>query len=112
MRGEAAKLLGCSRRRVHACNSARRRGGSALVVDSKGTHYFARADVLAFARKRGWPHADRVRGTIAAQVFGLFRESVELPEIGMRTQQSPVTIRAPTRSIGDRSRAARPNRPT
>jgi hypothetical protein len=35
-----------------------------------------------------------VHGTIAAQVFALFRESVELPEIVMRTQQSPATIRA------------------
>jgi hypothetical protein len=64
------------------------------VVDAKGIHHFARADVLAFARKRGRPHADRVHGTIAAQVFALFRESVELPEIVMRTQQSPATIRA------------------
>ena len=91
MRGEAAKLLGCSRRRVQQFEAE---GRLRSVVDAKGIHHFARADVLAFARKRGRPHADRVHGTIAAQVFALFRESVELPEIVMRTQQSPATIRA------------------
>jgi hypothetical protein len=91
MRGEAAKLLGCSRRRVQQFEAE---GRLRAVVDAKGIHHFARADVIAFARKRGRPHADRVHGTIAAQVFALFRESVELPEIVMRTQQSPATIRA------------------
>jgi hypothetical protein len=91
MRGEAAKLLGCSRRRVQQFEAE---GRLQAVVDAKGVHHFARADVIAFARKRGRPHADRVHGTIAAQVFALFRESVELPEIVMRTQQSPATIRS------------------
>jgi hypothetical protein len=91
LRGEAARLLGCSRRRVQQFEAE---GRLRAVVDAKGIHHFARADVLAFASKRGRPHADRVHGTIAAQVFALFRESVELPEIVMRTQQSPVTIRA------------------
>jgi hypothetical protein len=91
LRSEAAKLLGCSRRRVQQFEAE---GRLHAVVDAKGIHHFARADVIAFARKRGRPHADRVHGTIAAQVFALFRESVELPEIVMRTQQSPATIRA------------------
>jgi hypothetical protein len=91
LRSEAAKLLGCSRRRVQQFEAE---GRLRAVVDAKGIHHFARADVIAFARKRGRPHADRVHGTIAAQVFALFRESVELPEIVMRTQQSPTTIRA------------------
>ena len=91
MRGEAARLLGCSRRRVQQFEAE---GRLRAVVDAKGIHHFARADVIAFACKRGRPHADRVHGTIAAQVFALFRESVELPEIVMRTQQSPATIRA------------------
>jgi hypothetical protein len=91
LRSEAAKLLGCSRRRVQQFEAE---GRLRAVVDAKGVHHFARADVIAFARKRGRPHADRVHGTIAAQVFALFRESVELPEIVMRTQQSPATIRA------------------
>jgi hypothetical protein len=73
---------------------ASERRQAAAGADAKGIHHFARADVVAFARKRGRPHADRVHGTIAAQVFALFRESVELPEIVMRTQQSPATIRA------------------
>jgi hypothetical protein len=34
-----------------------------------------------------------VHGTIAAEVFQLFREGVELPEIVMKTQQAPLTIR-------------------
>jgi hypothetical protein len=91
MRSEAAKLLGCSRRRVQQFDAE---GRLRAVVDAKGIHHFARADVIAFARKRGRPHADRVHGTIAAQVSALFRESVELPEIVMRTQQSPATVRA------------------
>jgi hypothetical protein len=90
-RTEAARVLGCSRTRVQQFEKD---GRLAAIVDQSGVHHFARADVLALARARGRTHADRVHGTIAAEVFALFRESVELPEIVMRTHQSPATIRA------------------
>jgi hypothetical protein len=90
-RTEAARVLGCSRTRVQQFEKD---GRLCAVVDQSGVHHFARADVLALARARGRTHADRVHGTIAAEVFAMFRESVELPEIVMRTQQSPATIRA------------------
>jgi hypothetical protein len=90
-RTEAARVLGCSRTRVQQFEKD---GRLTALVDQNGVHHFARADVLALARSRGRAHADRVHGTIAAEVFSLFRESVDLPEIVMRTQQSPATIRA------------------
>ena len=109
MRGEAARMLRlfATTRRVQQFEAE---GRLRAVVDAKGNHHFARTDVIAFAHQRGKPHADRVHGTIAAQVFALFRESVELPEIVMRTQQSPATIRALyeeyRRPLGDVARAA------
>ena len=90
-RTEAARVLGCSRTRVQQFEKD---GRLTAVVDQNGVHHFARADVLVLARARGRTNADRVYGTIAAEVFSLFRESVDLPEIVMRTQQSPSTIRA------------------
>jgi hypothetical protein len=89
-RGEVARILGCSRRRIAQFEEA---GRLRAIVDGKGVHHFARADVLAFAKNRV-VHADKVAGTIAADVFRLFREGVELPEIVMQTQQSPATIRS------------------
>lgn len=94
-RREAARVLGCSRTRVEQLE---KEGKIHCLpfdkADGRATHYFARAEVLALARVRGRPNADRVHGTIAAQIFELFRQTVDFPEIVIQTQQSPATVRA------------------
>jgi DNA-binding transcriptional MerR regulator len=90
-RGQAAKKIGCSKTRVRQYEQDGRL--HAVTIDDKGVHHYARDEVEAFARTRSHASADRVHGTVAAEVFQLFREGVELPEIVMKTQQAPLTIR-------------------
>jgi hypothetical protein len=90
-RGQAAKKIGCSKTRVRQYEQDGRL--HAVSIDDKGVHHYAREEIEAFARTRSHASADRVHGTIAAEVFQLFREGVELPEIVMKTQQAPLTIR-------------------
>jgi hypothetical protein len=91
-RSIASKMLGCSRTRVRQFEAEGRL--RAVEIDDKGIHHYLLSDLQALVRERGNGVApDRVHGTIAAQVFKMFREGVELPEIVMQTQQSPMTIR-------------------
>ncbi len=90
-RAEVARFLGCSRRRIHQLQAE---GRIHSVLDAQGWHVFSRAEVIAFAERRGRTHADKTHGTVAAEVFRLFREGVELPEVVMQTKQAPATVRA------------------
>jgi excisionase family DNA binding protein len=87
--GQAAKLLGCSRRWIQ---KLQKKGRLHSVVDQKGTHHFAREELLAFARDRGRP--GQPEGAIVARVFELFREQADLAEIVIQTQLTPETVRA------------------
>src|SRR5579863_9695791 len=87
--GQAAKLLGCSRRWIQ---KLQRRGRLHSVIDQKGTHHFAREELLSFARDRGRP--GRTEGATVARVFELFREQADLAEIVIQTQLTPETVRS------------------
>lgn len=90
-RVDVQRILGCSRSLTFHLEQ---QGKLKAVIDRDGVHLFLRTDVLELARLRGRPHADKIAGTIAAEIFRLFREGTELPEIVMMTQQSPATVRA------------------
>jgi hypothetical protein len=97
-RMQVARLVGCSKTQVR---NYERRGILRPSVDGKGVHWFLKAEVAALARKkesRADARAARADkrdrlGELAARVFFLFREGVELPEIVIETKRSPELIR-------------------
>jgi hypothetical protein len=92
-RRDAAKILGISRRRVEQLQAS----GKLVVyfIGPTGTIYYKRSDVVALCAGR--PKADLSRlpamGSIAAEIFTLFRETCDLSEIVIRTRQPPQLIR-------------------
>jgi hypothetical protein len=88
---DAARFLGVSKTRIRQYE---RTGRLTVFRDERGRGWFPRAAVVELARTHPRANADRVHGTIAAEIFGLFRQGVELPEIVIKTQQAPATVRA------------------
>jgi len=82
-------MTGYSRARIQ---QLRREGRLKSVVDTKGIHLHALADVLALAR-RHHVKVERVQASIAVQVFELFQAGMKLPDIVIRTGQTPQTVR-------------------
>jgi rhamnose utilization protein RhaD (predicted bifunctional aldolase and dehydrogenase) len=87
--GEVQKMTGYSRARVQQLRKA---GRLKSVIDTKGVHLYELGDVKKIAMRRH-VSADRVHSAVAVQVFELFQAGMLLPDIVIRTGQSPTTIR-------------------
>jgi Helix-turn-helix domain len=87
---EARTILGISRSYLQKLE---RQGKVSSIKDERGIHRYSRSEIAALALRRH-VKVDRVHGTIAVQVFELFQAGMELPDIVIRTGQSPATIRS------------------
>jgi hypothetical protein len=93
-RSAVARMLGCTRSGVRYLE---RIGVLTPEVDAKGVRRFDRAEVDALLGelRRQRPSATLARdGSLAARVFRMFRDGLSFPEIVIKTEESPETIRA------------------
>ena len=90
-RAEVARILRCSVTRVIQYQRASR---LRPVKVENGTNFFARTEVLAFARSRRAPRVLMFSGELAAEVFALFEERIPLAQIVIATREPPEVIRA------------------
>ena len=98
---EAKNILGISRSYLQKLE---KQGRVSSIKDERGIHRYSRSEIAALALRRH-VKVDKVHASIAVQVFELFQAGMQLPDIVIRTGQSPATIRTLWKSSSDRSTA-------
>jgi hypothetical protein len=87
--GDVRRMTGYSRTRIQQLTQS---GKLPSVKSDSGAYLYELADVTAIARRRH-VKVDKVHASIAVEVFELFQAGMKLPDIVIRTGQSPQTIR-------------------
>lgn len=93
-RSVVARMLRCT---LSGVRYFERKGALNPTIDRQGVRRFDRTEVEALGRElRRKGHATRIgaTGEVAATVFRMFRDGLSFPEIVIKTEENPETIRA------------------
>jgi DNA-binding transcriptional MerR regulator len=93
-RGVVARMLGCT---LSGVRYYERKGALTPTVDRHGVRRFDRVEVEALGRElRRKGHRTHIgtSGDIAAAIFRMFRDGLSFPEIVIKSEETPETVRA------------------